>query len=248
MERIRPYLAGATRAGAAVLCLAAAAAASGWQIIYSLPAPAPNVRGISINAPFDFSVLCDGSPPRIFDINSPSNYISLDVPSGAWGLTVWMAGAITVSNYNNSYIYHLTTTGSVISSFRCPRDHPADLAGWRNFVAIPNENLALELTTGGSVVSSFRGPGTRLTAIEATNPAQFIIGDPSTHKVYFAGYGELNLGSPAAIFADISTADERITDMYMVTDSSTDYIYTVRWVGPEPVEPSSLGRVKALFR
>lgn len=233
---------------ALALTVAALAAASGWRVVYSLPAPAPNVRGICPNAPFDFSVLCDGSPPRIFDINSPSNYISLDVPSGAWGLTVWMAGVVTVSNYNNSYIYHVTSAGSVISSFRCPRDRPADLATWRNFVAIPNENLALELTTGGSVVSSFRGPGSRLTAIEAKNSACYIIGDPARHKVYFAGYGELNLGSPAAIWADRKTGDERITDWYWVTDSSTNYIYTVRWVGPEPVEPSSLGRVKALYK
>jgi hypothetical protein len=232
---------------ALALTVAALASASGWRIAYSYAAPA-NARGICLNAPFDYSILCDGSPPRIYDRNFPSRYISLDVPSGVWGLTIWMAGAITVSNYNNSYIYHLTSTGSVISSFRCPRDHPADLATWGKFVAIPNENLALELTTGGSVISSFRGPGSRLTALEGENPGQYIIGDPATHKVYFAGYGELNLSAPAAIWADIKTADERITDQYEVLDSSTNYIYTVRWVGPEATEPASLGRVKALYK
>lgn len=191
--------------------------------------------------------MCDGSPPRVYDLCFPSRYITLDVPSGVWGLTVWMEGAITVSNYNNSYIYHVTSTGSVISSFRCPKDRPADLATWRKFVAIPNENLALELTTSGSLVGSFRGPGSRLTALEAKSPGCYIIGDPTTHKVYFAGYGEVNLRSPAGIYAGIKTGDERITDQYLVTDSSTNYVYSVVWVGPEATEPASLGRVKALY-
>jgi hypothetical protein len=236
---------------AATLVMTALASASGWLMIASYPAPAPNARGYCEGAPFHDSILCDGSPPRVYDGNNPSNFIILDVPSGVWGLSAWFGNPITVTNYVNSYIYHLTTKGSVISSFRCPKDHPADLSKspWvTRFVAIPNENLALELTSTGSVISSFRGPGTRLTAIQAVQSWEYIIGDPSTHKIYFAGYGCANLNAPSAIYAGKGTGDgPPDPEWFNVLDSSTNYIYSFRWVGPEPIDPASLGRVKALF-
>jgi len=230
---------------------AAAAGASGWRITHSIPAPAPNARGFSCYAPFDDSVLCDGSPPRVYDLFNASNYVTLDVPSGVWGLGDWLGGGITVSNYTNSHIYHLTSTGSVVSSFRCPKDHPADISTypWGLFVAIPDENLALELTRNGSILGSFASPGTRLTAIQAnTGPLEYICGDQDTHRVYFKGYGELPLGQPSAIWATMYTGDDLPINWFMVLDSATQYVYVVQWYGPEAVAPASLGRVKALFR
>jgi hypothetical protein len=226
------------------------ASASGWQIVGSVPVPVPNARGLSCWDPFDNSILCDGSPPRVYDLTNPSNYITLDVPSGVWGLGDWLGGGITVSNYRNSYIYHLTTTGSVISSFRCPKDHPADISTfpWDHYVAIPEENLALELTNDGSILSSFTGPGTRLTAIQADRRTEYICGDPVTGRVYFYGYGELALAKPSAIWATIKTGDGPPIDWFLVLDSATKHVYVVNWFGPESVAPSSLGRVKTLFR
>ena len=173
----------------------------------------------------------------------PSEYIKLAVPSGAWGLRSWGSDAILVSNYNNSHIYKLTTTGSVISSFRCPKDHPADLSQWTLHVAIPDENLAIKITTTGSILSSFRGPGTRLTAIDASD----ILGDPETHKVYFLGYGTRSLGAP------VGACSFRLTDgppyvWPLVVDSATNYIYEFEWCGYEALGPASFGRVKALFK
>jgi hypothetical protein len=195
-------------------------------------------------------VLCDGSPPRIYNLTKPSEYITLAVPTGASGLTKWFEWGddLVVSNYNTSYIYRLKTTGSVISSFRCPRDHPADLSGgvYDKYVAVPGENLALEITTTGSVVSSFKGPGTRLTGVQ-TDGGKAVVGDPQTHKVYFLGWGSANLTSPVAVDADIRTGTPPYIGV-MVVDAATNYVYAFDWVGPEPVEPSSLGRVKALFR
>ena len=116
---------------AGILVLAGIVTATGWIIVSSYPAPAPNARGVAFNAPYGLSVLCDGTPPRVYSVHKPSEYISLAVPTGAWGLSRWREWGtdLVVSNYNTSYIYRLTTTGSVISSFRCPRDHPADMSG-----------------------------------------------------------------------------------------------------------------------
>jgi len=151
--------------------------------------------------------------------------------------TIW------VSNYNNSYIYKLTSSGSVISSFRCPKAHPADLSQWALYVAIPDENLAIKITTTGSILSSFRGPGSRLTAIDASD----ILGDPETHKVYFLGYGTRSLGAPVGVCAD------RLTDgppyvHILVVDRTTNYVYLFKWAGHEAVGPTSFGRIKALFK
>ena len=231
----------------AVLLAVGTAGASGWSIAASYPAPAPNARGIAHYAPYGASVLCDGSPPRIYNMLRPSEYITLGVPRGVWGLRSWGSDAILVSNYNNSYIYELTTTGSVISSFRCPKAHPADLSDWLLYVAIPDENLAIRITTTGSVLSSFGGPGTRLTAIDAVSTSNAILGDPATHKVYFLGYGTGYLGAPVAACA------ERLTDgppyaRTLVVDRATNYIYRFEWRGYEALTAASFGRVKALFK
>ena len=253
MERTRLYVAGATFAVAAVLCLAAAAGASGWRVIYSFPAPAAQARGVARNAPYDVSVLCNGTPPRIYDLSTPSRYVNLAIPSGAWGLGYWSGyGDMVVSNYANGYIYALKSNGSVVSSFKCPKRHPADISDagriWgHRYVAFPDENVALELTTTGSVISSFSGPGNRLTGIEANGPADAVLGDTSTGKVYFVKYGSANIAEPVGLCSDRRTGTPPYIDP-IVVDASKNYIYFLIWVGPEPVAPSSLGRVKALFR
>lgn len=236
---------------AAAISLAATAGATGWFIAASYPAPAPNARGISRDTPGGYSILCDGSPPRIYKLGEPSKYINLDMPKGAWGLSVWVSrDTFTVSNYNNNHIYTLNTTGSLLSSFRCPKDHPADLSGcyYKRYVAIPEENLALELTTTGSVVSSFRGPGTRLTAIQANFSTDGVIGDRATHRVYFLGFGTASLGAPVGVWADRKTDGEPPYTYVWVVDAATNYIYKFYGGGIPAVAPTSFGRVKVLFK
>jgi hypothetical protein len=236
--------------------LVACCFSSGWEITYTFPAPAPNARGIARDAPYDVSVLCDGTPPRIYDLFTPSNYINLAVPSGVWGLSYWSGyGDVVVSNYNNGYIYGLTSSGSVVASFHCPKDHPADLSeygrvwGYR-YVAFPDDNIALELTTTGSIISSFSGPGSSLTAIEANGEKDAVLGDPATGKVYFVyvvNWGSANIAEPVGLCSSRRTGSPPFIDP-MVVDASTNNIYSLDWVGPEPIDPSSIGRVKALFR
>lgn len=175
--------------------------------------------------------------------------LRLNVPAGAWGLA-WNGGEPGyVSNYNNSYIYRVNTSGSVLSSFRCPRPHPAGIL-WAYYsgaviqVAIPNENLILYLTSAGSVVKSEPGPGTRVTA--APNYAGYLcVGDAGTHKVYTYA-GTFNVPSVAGMVTHYPMS--RPYYHIWLTDAATN---TLQWWGrgtAEPVTPSSLGRVKALFQ
>jgi hypothetical protein len=223
---------------------------TGWFVVASFPAPAPNARGIAPDAPYGISVLCDGTPPRVYNLAKPSEYISLAVPKGAWGLSKWYhLGDIVVSNYNNSYIYGLNTNGSVISSFRCPKNHPADLSGlWgKFFVAIPDDNLALELTTAGSIISSFRGPGTLLTAIDANDERRAVLGDPATHKVYFLGHGSITIAAPVGLWSDRRTSPPPYTFVWVV-DAATNWVYYIDSTSEEGIVAGSFGRVKGLFK
>jgi hypothetical protein len=213
----------------------------------SRPGPAPNMRGCS----YPLCVLTDGTPPRVWRVFS-SGYgtpVRLNVPAGAWGLAWGSEYPGYVSNYNNSYIYRVSTSGSVLSSFRCPRPHPAGIL-WAYYsgavlqVAIPNENLILYLTSTGSVVKSEAGPGTRVTA--AANYYGYpCVGDAGTHKVYTYA-GTFNVPSVAGLCTNTPMSGPY--DAIWLTDTATN---TLQWWGPgsgQPVGPCSLGRVKALFQ
>jgi hypothetical protein len=235
------------------LTLASEVIGTGWEILGSYSAPAPNARSIARDAPYPISVLCDGNPPRVYNLYQPGQYITLGVPQGAWGLTTWYQwpNNLVVSNHNNGFIYRLTKSGSVISSFRCPKPHPADLGGGlysKSWVAIPDENLAIEVTTTGSVLNSFSGLGTRLTAIDVglSFRTDAIMGDPATHRVYFLGHGALNMATPAGLWASRRTGEPPYANIWVV-NAADNRIYWIDSSGGETVGPASFGRVKGLF-
>ncbi len=233
---------------AVILSFACFAAATQWVLYESRPGPAPNTRGCSYGPLY---VLTDGSPPRIWPVlgSSYGAPLSLNVPTGAWGLVWDISIGGYVSNYDNSYIYRVNTAGSIVSSFRCPRPHPAGISAVRVpygdlSVAIPEDNLILYLTTTGSIVRSESGPGTRVTA--APNYSGYrCIGDAGTHKVYTYA-GTFNVPSVAGMVTHYPMSGPYYH--IWLTDGATN---TLQWWGRgsvEPVGPSSLGRVKALFQ
>jgi hypothetical protein len=221
--------------------------ATQWLLAESKPGPAPNMRGCS----YPLYVLTDGTPPRVWRVLS-SGYgtpVRLNVPAGAWGLAWPGDSPGYVSNYNNSYIYRVNINGSVLSSFKCPRDHPAGLS-WAYFsgallqVAIPGENMILYLTSTGSVVKSEQGPGAGVTAA-ANYYGYLCVGDAGTHKVYTYA-GTFNVPSVAGLCTNTPMSEPYY--QIWLTDANTN---TLQWWGRgsgEPVTPSSLGRVKALFQ
>ena len=231
---------------AVITAIACSANATQWVMGEKRPGPAPNMRGCS----YPLYVLTDGTPPRIWPVLS-SGYgtpLPLDVPAGAWGLA-WGSEGGYVSNYNNSYIYKVNVSGSVLSSFRCPRAHPAEIS-WFLLpygdlsVAIPDDNLILYLTFTGSIVKSEAGPGTRVTA--APNYSGYrCIGDAGTHKVYTYA-GTFNVPSVAGMVTHYPMSGPYIK--IWLTDSATNTLQLWRRGSAEPVGPSSLGRVKALFQ
>jgi len=223
---------------------------TGWTLTGSVASPAADARGICYDTPYVLSVLCDGTVPRIYNLSNPTQYLTLPIPSGVWGLTPG-GGGIWVSNRSNNYIYNLTAAGSLLSSFQCPKNGPADLSrGYAGdiCVAIPAENRFYDLSSAGSIVASYAGPGSYLTGIEISNPVtDAIFGDPQTHKVYVLGYGSFAFNNPVSVTGARTT---RLAewDPVVVIDGSSNYIYYYRFYGQQAVVPASLGKVKAVYR
>jgi len=232
---------------AVILSVACFANATQWVMVESRPGPAPSIRGCSYGPLY---VLTDGTPPRIWPVLTAGygTPLPLNVPHGAWGLVWDNSIGGYVSNYNNSYIYRVNTAGSVVSSFRCPRSHPAEISWFRVpygdlSVAIPGENLILYLTTSGSIVRSEAGPGTRVTA--APNYAGYLcVGDAGTHKVYTYA-GTFNVPDVAGMVTNYPMSGPY--DKIWLTDAASNTLQS--WVrgSMQEANPSSLGRVKALF-
>jgi hypothetical protein len=235
-------------AAAAFLAFTNPAAATRWKMAWSRPGPAPNVRGCSYTA----FVLTDGTPPRVWPVleTGYGTPVPLNVPRGAWGLEWYVDSGGWVSNYNNSYIYRLTATGSVVSSFRCPRPHPAGMAvrtvPYGDIaVALPLENLILFLTDTGSIVRSERGPGTSITAI-SYNSRRSCLGDAGTHKV-FTWDGTFDVPAVGGLAPEASMSEPY--KVILLTDTATNAVQLWVYSGPRPfVAPNSFGRVKALFQ
>lgn len=229
------------------LTFACFATATQWVMGESRPGPAPNMRGCS----YPLYVLTDGTPPRVWPVLS-SGYgapVRLNVPSAAWGLAWSESEGGYVSNNNNSYIYKVNTSGSVLSSFRCPRAHPAEIS-WGSppsaglSVAIPEENLILYLTFTGSVVKSEPGPGTRVTAA-ANYYGYLCVGDARTHKVYTYA-GPFDVPSVAGLCTNTPMSGPYYH--IWLTDAATNTLQLWGRGSIQAVGPSSLGRVKALFQ
>jgi hypothetical protein len=220
-----------------------------WGLVASYPAPVSNPRGYRVEG-LSYGYIVDaGSIPYIyfFYLYTGSIYSSFPAPggAGAWGITGPYEESY-ISNNRTSWIYRVTSTGSVVSSFRSPIPGPADIdISWRTGymeIAIPAQNvIAVVNRTTGSLISTFAGPGSR--PIACCGYQTTLIVDAATHAVYENGVPVITgIRTPVG-------ADENFTTDYnywlYVVDDATDRIYW--YENLSTVVPSSLGRVKALF-
>jgi hypothetical protein len=157
-----------------------------------------------------------------------------------------------LSNNRTSWIYHINSTGSVYSSFRCPEDGPADMElRWYTgvlyylHVAIPGRNLiAVVNENTGSLVATMPGPGSTPTGCGG-EPPEFFVTDSGTHAMYERGVVVIS-GISTPLGFDYTALTDGWVDNLFVVEDATDRIYWYR--SESAFEPASLGRVKALFR
>ena len=229
------------------------AAAAAWGVLSSCPAPCAEPRDLTPTS--KCYLVGDGAAPQIYYIDPETGSVDSSFPApggpGAWGIAdAPNPSVLYLSNYRTSWIYKITTKGSVLSSYGCPLSGPAGIT-WvgrnRLVVTIPDLNVlaALDLD-GGYLLSAFRGPGLRPTA--GLGETGEFIGDAGTHTIYLSNKYPIITGieTPVGLSAYryINDTPPR-TGLYIV-DAATKYIYN--YEDNAPVTPASLGRVKALFK
>jgi hypothetical protein len=243
--------------------LAVAAGADDWppRLVGSFPAP-PNAIALSCEYQ-PLYALVGGREPLILILDGSNGSITgsynLPVPYGARGIATTGSGSpyLWVSNRLNSFLYYLTTGGSLLGSFRCPEGTPFGLGGYwygggpdKGYLTVScrNENQILRVNpTTGSLASSFSGPATAVIGYDE----RFAV-DRYSDCLYWkrGGFWEVLDTLPArprgvTVAERISTdAAPGALDAYVICRD--DYIY--HYYGWTAVAPASLGRVKALFR
>jgi hypothetical protein len=235
--------------GAMCLGFTAAAGAYTWELVASYPVPVPNPRGYRVYGASYGYIIDAGTTPYVYEIYLRTSSIVSSFPApggaGAWGIA-GVTDELYISNNRTSWIYEVTAYGSVVSSFRCPIEGPADMdlrwAPSNLYIAIPDRNIiAVVNETTGSLVSTFRAPGSRPTACCGYQTT--LIADAATHTVYENGVPVITgIATPVG-------ADDNFTLDYdywvYVLDDATDRIYM--YEKTVAVVPASLGRVKAMF-
>ncbi len=238
---------GAALAGAA-FCVGEAAA---FELLGSYATPGAQPRGYAFSDLYAGWVVDDGGTARVCHVYWTTGSVSASFAApggrGAWGLCAGPGRNLYLSNNRTAYIYEVTTAGSVVRSFRCPLDGPADMTlvypGPYLYVAVPGRNAIAVLTpSSGSLVRSFAGPGSRATSCAGYSGSY--VGDDATHTVYREGKPLITgVGAPLGL-EEVSTWLDA-TYLYVV-DDATNRMYM--YFSGLPVEPASLGRVRALFQ
>jgi hypothetical protein len=251
MKKLALYCGLLALAGAA-FCVGEAGA---WKFLASFRTPGPEPRGISYDA--GNRIVEDGPyGSYVYQVDFFTGSVRSSFPApggrGAWGVSVGLeAGQMFISNYQTSWIYHVTRTGSLLGSFVCPIPRPADMeitSGDKLHVAIPDRNLiAVVDGATGSLVSSYAGPGTRPTSVGGYGAV--VIADAEAGKIWHRYYQTWILSgfkNPTGVSA-LMTTDCRSVQIFFVVDATDDtvYVWGSDWC---TVTPASLGRVKALFR
>jgi len=240
-------------AAACAVFIAAAAAATTWELYASYPTPGPDPRGYTSEGDFRGYIVQDGPTPYVYFMYWYTWRIMASFPApggpGAWGICRG-TGSLRcpfAGPGDMDRMYEITTSGSVARSLRCPFAGRADtnrLGCWivipipeRNVIAVVEENT-------GSLVSTFKAPGSRPTACGGYL-GEFFVADSATHTVYQEGKPVITGIKTPTGFGNIATMVKDYVVEVQVVDDATDYIYFYRSLSK--VEPASLGRVKALF-
>lgn len=256
------------RRGVSIATLAAALAATAtaqtWppEVIGSFPVPS-DVIDLTWEYGQLYALVYRTVPMvLILDPTTGSEIASffIEVPNGARGIgtTDYIPDNIWVSNRLNGFVYNLTLAGSALSSFRCPGAVPYGLGGQRYgfgpdrgylMVSCRDENqiMRINLSTG-TLSSSFAGPATAVIDYD-----EWLAVDRYTNYLYWNYNGSWEvLDTLPALPRGVATVVSGTTDQAMGLASLVlcrdGYVYRYSGGLGGPVAPTSLGRVKALYR
>jgi hypothetical protein len=239
-----------------ILC--AVGSGSSWKLLHFWDIPVENPKGYLIyGGGENGGYLIAGSPnPSAFRVSWPITghtgviISSFPVPVGSWGICVGPPplNSYLISNNANSYIYNLTSAGSIIYSYLSPFTGPADIDEYYYvlndiLIAYPNQNLIAQVRAStGSLIASWPGPGTSPTATAGYQSN--LVADWVTHTIYNNGLPIIT-GIESPVGMDES-ATMRWNYYVVIIDAATKRMYEYGLL--DAVTPASFGRVKALFK
>ncbi len=194
----------------------------------------------------------DGPVPYVIHYSWEQSSVLSSFPApggvGAWGIAYGSSAGFLITNNQTSWIYETTTQGSVVNSFRCPLDGPADCEfAWPGFiVAIPDQNIIAVLNRStGSLIGTYAGPGSRPTGCGGY--AHFYVADSGTQTIYEDSVPIVTgIQAPVGFGYGWSMAPPYDIALFVVDDATDRYYFYYR--SGNRVFPDSLGRVKALFK
>jgi len=247
---------------AAAAFAASAAFAALGDVVTSFRAPKPRPIALAkSSSALGLWVFCDASPYRIYQLNANNGSVvrSFVSPLTSYtrGLTYRFNSVLYAGNYATNYIYQMNCYGgSIYSSFYAQHDMDGGLAlegdaGGTNPKAlfaskiIPHP-IYRQSYSNGSIYSSFTpivGLGVDLAWDYKNN---LIWGGG-----HFFVYGVTKSGSLVTSFhmpAEYPAGMAYYNNYLWIGTTSNQYIWKVHCPGNITVEPTSFGKVKALFR
>jgi hypothetical protein len=242
-----------------VAALTAVGVIHSWppSLVASFPAPS-GARDVAFEEWGPLFVLVPGTPSRVYELTTLGSVVgsfNVAVPNGARGLTFrrYPDMRMWVGNRLNGYIYAMTTSGSLISSFLCPGGKPYGLGfsmynpthGSGLYASCRDENLIVRMDqTTGSLLSSFAGPGSAVIGYD-----DWLCVDRDSNYIYWDYYRDWRILAtlpvrPYGVGTGVLWPTDQLVHGFVL--GRNGYIYYYR--GYSAVAPASLGRVKALFR
>jgi hypothetical protein len=234
------------------IVVAAGAAFAAGSIVSSFQSPfhPTYVKGMDYYGGYIWHV-SNGSS-TIYRTNTTGTIVSsFTGPSATMGVHCTGSYLWTCS-YSPRYVYYMTTAGSVISSFMGPNyGYGLTFDGtylW--FSSAVSGNYIYRMTTTGSVLNSFVGPGTFNGGLDYVNGYLWVADWPSSG----AGiYRITTTGSVVESYVPVPSGSRTPgvtwdgTYVWYNDYSGTHYVYRMTAV-QTTIVPTSIGKVKALFR
>jgi len=244
---------------AAIFCVVTMAFGAMGEILGSYKAPSNNIRGLAHSGTY-LHVLVH--PNAIYNVNPGNGSVlgSWTAPSSSSnrGLAYSATGNLWIGSYNDDVIYRCNwLSGSVIGSWATGHD-PYGLAahqtgdGGVGTSAIFSSDSAPSYTwrhalSNGSVLSSFPMPNSDYRDITYDHRNGLIWG---AYGPNIYGYSVAGAGSIVASFeAPPSTSyGMAYYNSVLFIGCTNGYVYRVSCPATVDVAPSSIGKVKALYR
>jgi hypothetical protein len=236
---------------------AAAAAYGDWgQVVASFPAPGSQAGGLAFDGTYLWYADYTNTSSTIYKLTTSGSYEGQWVKSWPYVMGLaWDGTYLWADSLSTRYVYRVNTSGmSVVSSFYGPSAHMMGMGCDGDYLYINDwqDRRVAKVTFTGSLrqLIPVSSPGPSGVAIDGAY-LWYTTRDFFTPTNALCYKALLSNGSTVGSFQspDSQGTDLAIQGNYLwVSGFTNKYIYKVDVTPPSAVTPTSLGKVKTLFR